>query len=99
MRLSASCCWYHSGDWRTANAAAHRLLATTPATSTDPDEWQFELAEAAQAEGHRLATGGVQSLFLDPIVLHLLELLVRGFARDRLRQDFLHVDHGQFRRR
>ncbi|MEU7480581.1 hypothetical protein AB0A63_31700 [Lentzea sp. NPDC042327] len=66
----STCCWYHRGDWRAANATALRLLATTPAISTDPDEWQFELAEAAHAEG---LTGwqleAVQSLFLAPIVL------------------------------
>jgi hypothetical protein len=66
----STCCWYHGDDWRAANRIALRLLATTPATSTDPDEWQFELAEAAQAEG---LTGwqleAVQSLFLYLIVL------------------------------
>ncbi|KOV81770.1 hypothetical protein ADL03_27615 [Nocardia sp. NRRL S-836] len=66
----ASCCWYHGGDWRTANATALRLLATTPMTSADPGEWPVELCEAVDAAG---ITGwqrqAVQSLFLDPIVL------------------------------
>lgn len=65
-----TCCWYHGGEWRTANATALRLLATTPMISTDPDDRQFELVEAAAAEG---ITGwqmhAVESLFLDPIRL------------------------------
>lgn len=66
----ASCCWYHRGDWRAANATAVRLLATTPETSADPDDRQFELAEAAAAEGiSGWQLQAVQSLFLDPIRL------------------------------
>ena len=66
----STCCWYHGGDWRTANATALRLLATTPDTSADPDDRQFELAEAAAAVGiSGWQLQAVQSLFLDPIRL------------------------------